>query len=195
MTSEVDPPKAVSPLYRFGTKLIERQLPEGVRGLALTISYNLYILELQSKRIRQSMAIVKEKQHYSTLQPQFDPYFTLLADTHLYVIAWTNIEKSLRQLARRMNDRRLNWIYSRRQKWFARMRLARNHLEHMDERSLSSGQVTHTPRIIRIAGRRTAVVFDTRVEIGESSFHRIAALSDELDRWLSKFPSKYSRRK
>lgn len=177
------------PFTRFGgIRLALLNLPEGSVGQIMTISHHIAILETQRDRIRRNFDLSHSKGLDGNAAEIH--YYELLADVHLYVIAWANIGKSLRGLYKITDDAQLNWAYKRRKKWFEKMRLARNSLEHMDERILESDAFS-VYGLVSVPTRSKAVICGIELDISEKSFDRIDALTRDLRNWVDKIPAKY----
>jgi len=116
-------------------------------------------------------------------------YYELLTDAHSYVIAWTNVDKTLGRLVDSTGDTKLKKIRQKRKSWFAKMREARNHMEHLDERAIRLTSMKHTPDIARlISGQAKSVsILGVRVDIGQRMETRLLSLLEELDLWLDEF--------
>lgn len=174
-------------------------LPEGVSGLLLAISMAITEVEIAQQRIREGserlraqeqMSYVPERQDAKRYLEEDRVYERLMADIHLYLVAWTNIGKTLRTLRGVLNDPKLDWIQNRRHRWFDIVRRARNSLEHLDDRALRAGKNRTMTPIAQVRLARTSVyVYGVRVEISEASFRRIEALKNDLTRWYSRLPT------
>jgi hypothetical protein len=118
-------------------------------------------------------------------------YETLMADIHLWLVAWGNINKLLRNLRKIMHDPRLDWIQERRRRWFLTINNARNSLEHIDERISNS---THNlPTIedlfLEYHQSKRVNVFGVKIHFNDSSFNKIINLKKDLQRWYSDLPT------
>lgn len=178
-----------NPFNRFGGfELLFKDLPNGALSLLLTISNHIAEIEIQQGRILEGIQAL-ESEEDTSLSASEAIYYTLLSDIHFYLIAWTNAGKALRKLSTIVNDSRLTWVFRRRRRWFENVRLARNGLEHIDERVISSD--SWPSRLVTLSpSGNSVVVCGARVDVSKSSFRRADALTTDLARWVSKVPVK-----
>lgn len=164
-------------------------LPKEAKSLLIGLSIAITEVEIQQKRIAES----KEKLEIAHNQRrENDPgtYERFMADLHFYLIAWGSINKILYQLRKILNDPKLDRIHTRRRTWFKNLRLARNSLEHIDERILNAeSAIAPLDQIYVTRSGNFVKVFGTRIEISESSFRRIEILRTELNKWHSNIPT------
>lgn len=149
----------------------------------MVVSFYLNELEVLRDRIDLDVSVEFNKDR----EPSYIPYFVLLTDVHFYVIAWVNLDKSLSRLYKVTDDIRVENIRQKRKKWFDTMRRARNSIEHIDERAIKYPEVRNTPNIMQVLGKRTAVVYGERIDIGHAGEKRIDSISVEIQRWLGKY--------
>lgn len=177
-----------SPLLRFGGKLITRSLPPGSHPLLLALSYHLMELEIHIARIMDNR-LEFVSTNASSDADKHRMYYELLTDAHSYVIAWTNVDKALGRLVDNIGDTDLKKIRQKRKSWFGKMRTARNHMEHLDERVTRLTSMQHSPDIARLmSGQAKSVsILGVRVDIGQRMEKRLLTLLEELDLWLDGF--------
>lgn len=185
-----------TPLFRFDGKLITRSLPLGSHPLFLTLSYHLMELEIHISRITANQSKFVSNNDYPDTDG-YRTYYELLTDAHSYVIAWSNVDKTLERLVDNIGDVNLKKIYQKRKSWFLKMRKARNHLEHLDERAIRLTSINHTPYIAKLmSGKAKSVsVLGQRVDIGQRMETRLLSLLEELDLWLDRFDYLYLLKK
>jgi len=180
-----------SPFHRFsGVDLAFKKLPKGAFGLLRMLADQIAEIEIQRERVRNNLSLLSDSD--LGIGVEFDQaYYTVLADVHFYIIAWTNVHKTLQRLASLMRDPRLGWILKRRSKWFAQVRQARNNFEHIDERV--SKLEDRTLGLIQLAGikRISIIVCGARVDVSEASFKRIDTLTTDLEKWVSRMPERF----
>ena len=106
-----------------------KKLPKGAFGLLRMLADQIAEIEIQRERVRNNLSLLSDSD--LGIGVEFDKaYYTVLADVHFYILAWTNVHKTLQRLASLMRDPRLGWILKRRSKWFAQVRQARNNLAY-----------------------------------------------------------------
>jgi hypothetical protein len=145
-----------SPLARFDG-VAGSTLPPKIQGLIITISFYLHELEVLSDRLDADIPPAFTEVSYK-------PYFILLTDVHFYVISWANLQKSLHRLYQVTNDSQIESIRLKRKKWFETMRRARNNIEHIDERAITTPEIRHTPKIISVRGKNTAYIYGEKID-------------------------------
>lgn len=176
----------ISPGWRFEGKFITPNIPASSRPLLLTLSYHLMELEIHIDRIKDNKEFLTSRSRNMS-DPQYHrAYYELLTDTHSYVIAWTNVDKTLLKLVDFFSEKALEEIYKKRKPWFTRIRKARNHLEHLDERAVSNRSLRFTRDISRVMSdqQKNISILGVRVDIRQGIEKRLLDLLEELDLWL-----------
>ena len=170
-----------TPFYRFYGLGLKHISPKE-RALLLTISFYLCELDVLQDRIQDGLEKVFAEETSKT-NFWYD-YFMLSTDVHSYVVAWTNLDKSLKRLATEIKDSTIQNTYNKRENWFKKMRIIRNHIEHLDERAIRSPEIRHTPNIIQVTGRNTASIYGEKFDIGKSGIKKVESISNEIQKWL-----------
>lgn len=180
----------IAPEQRFDWKLLLRDLPNGTQPLFFVLSYHMMELEILIDRINASREFLlsRKKKNDSFLRVKCE----LLTDVHSYIIAWTNIDKTLGKLISMIPDTNFRKIYNKRKKWFKRTREARNHLEHLETRITGRFKINRTYKIAGFLTKSYATVsiVGERIDIGVRMERKSLLLLLELDIWLDGLPEK-----
>jgi hypothetical protein len=175
-------------------------IPKKARDLWITLIFTIMEVEIEQDRIMDGLEKLDRPNNFSRVIDQQrikkeleeeEIYYKLMADVHLWLIAWGNINRILLKLRKIMSDPKLDWVQERRNKWFSSIRKARNSLEHIDERILkSTNNVPFFENLYLENGHTDGIfIFGTRIKFDDSSLNKITNLKKDLDRWQSKLPT------
>jgi hypothetical protein len=174
-------------------------IPKEARNLLVGLAIAITEVEIQQERVKAALDMLEKPRQISRVverqaaQRQIDEslvYERFVADVHLYLVAWANINKILIRLRRTLSDPKLDWIQERRRGWFKKTRQARNRLEHIDQRIVNASSAFPPLDQVYITSKgKSIAVFGARIDISDSGFNKITALRNDLQRWYSNLPT------
>jgi len=184
----------------------------GDADLSLTDSNLLSILkmavievELEQERIKSNFEKINDyrklrrkigKKEAQALSIKENDYINeeIMADIHLWLVAWGNLHKTLTRLQGIQKDSRLNKILDKHKEWFMKTRKARNSLEHLDERVLNSPNffLYHTDLRFSFINN-TYEIFGLEIKFNTLTFKKIDRVIRDLDMWYSNLPTIFEK--
>lgn len=175
-------------------------LPKKVRNLLIALEIAILEVEIEQKRIKDGLEKLATPNNFPRLTDKRKAehlledelvHETLMADIHLWLVAWGNVNKILLNLRKITQDSKLDWIQERRKKWFLKIRNARNSLEHIDERTMKSeSKISPIEDLyLEYQNNKQINVFDTKIKFDDSTFNKIINLKKDLHRWHSNLPT------
>ena len=119
-------------------------------------------------------------------------YEEVMADIHLWLIAWGNIHKALNRLQGIRKDDCLNKTLEKYKEWFLKTRKARNSLEHVDERVLNSPKWYLDYSDLRFSFIKNSFeIFGLEIKFNASTFKMLERVTKDLNVWYSSLPSEF----
>lgn len=121
-------------------------------------------------------------------------YEEIMADIHLWLIAWGNIHKTVRRLHGLQNDSRLGKLLDTHKKWFLKTRIARNSIEHLDERAFYSTKLflSHTDLDFSFVNNAYEI-FGLEIKFNALTFKKVDSIIKELDAWYSNLSTVFEK--
>jgi hypothetical protein len=162
-------------------------------------------VELEQERIKSNLEklnnyrklrrkIGKKKAQAKFFEENNYIYEEIMADIHLWLIAWGNIHKATSRLQGIQNDGRLNKILDKHKEWFLKTRKARNSLEHLDERALNSTKLFLYNTDLGFSFiNNTYEIFGLEIKFNTFTFKKIDGVIRDLDMWHSNLPTIFEK--